>query len=1334
MTLKRRFAPYLIKCIVFVMLFSMVSPALPSAFAEDIGSSEAGSVSTDTYGATSSEAVSGNTYAPIGTPIHVPSQDSMSLFNYSTATTATYSTYADGQYTIGYKVVRTTDTSREVTAFRESYGNADRPGRVIVKNGQYTFSFRGINAESFTEVTATQNNQTSTAVYTQETQAATNHSTAKNYTRVHFDVYDLNGPITLNYKFNDVAGSGYLILDTSTLTKDNTGETPSTPADPELVEPATGTRQTLNYTVLKDGTSETSMMDSYMQKPATLVTTADNKRYIQLGINSSSMVTELQTDVNGSYTNAGIIAKDTTNDIRTVQFPADALTTSNSQISGKVHVTIPALQYDNWYTVQFQFDNSSLIEETVSDINYTVLKNGTEETSIMDGYMNKPAQLVTKGNQHYIRLTINSSSLITSLQTRQNGTYTEVDTLSEDHSKNMRVIQFPIDDVSQKVDAYTHVVISGIGYDNWYYVQFKFGNSVQTPIYQNGDYNLNYTVLHATKEQPSSMANYFTAPATFTAKDGKYYVSFTVKSSSIVTSLKTEAQGTLVESTIVSQDAANNTRQIRFEVANLDDILKAQVHVKATPTYEADYAIRLKFDASSLSPVTTAPSTGTIADGQYDVNFTVYKNGTNETSVMDGYTAKPAQLIADAGKYTIRLTLKNSSWIPSFQTKVEGKLQEALTVSTGNDTRVVEFAIDNPTQKVEAYTHVVIPALNYNNWYTVQLQLDTSGLLPDTTTPEVPTPENPVPEVPTPQQPTTPDGMADGTYSASLTAYKYGTKETSVMDGYLGKPATVIKKGGKYVVQVLLKNSSWIKTFKVGGQEAEVIATSGDTRTVQFPVTDLPRKVKVNTHVIVPDLVIGGMDYDHTYDVDLQVGSLTLYEAPILSTTTTAVPLDFAKLAAGTYKLPFSIVMPGIASGTSTPLERFMPDDQPVQLTVENDSRYVTLTLNNGNEIKTLRVGSSDGYKDAEVISSDEAKNTKTVKFSVSDYTKNVPAQLVTTGGVSIASTSADSSSDTVYDFEFKFDTSAVTADSKATDASSDKGNNNIADGDYTATYRILKNGTDTDSVLTPYLDRTAQLTAKNGKVYATIQVTDSESVPMFMTDYAGKYTAPQIVAQSQDGKSRTITFEVPNLDSKLSIFAQALNTGKMGGQLLFDRSTLRSTTDSAQAVPAVETVPSSPSGASEATPAGEAAVDSNVSANTGNTEPSASEAAAQKYSIAVKVYKDKSNELSVMNDYIKPTATLIEEKGQTYAELTLNNGSWMPVLQVEQDGVLKDVEKISSTDKVTTVRFKVDNLSGKINAYTHVVVPGLIIGGVPYDHWYNVQLKFDEATKKAKS
>jgi heme-binding NEAT domain protein len=407
-----------------------------------------------------------------------------------------------------------------------------------------------------------------------------------------------------------------------------------------------------------------------------------------------------------------------------------------------------------------------------------------------------------------------------------------------------------------------------------------------------------------------------------------------------------------------------------------------------------------------------------------------------------------------------------------------------------------------------------------------------------------------------------------------------------------------------------------------------------------------------------------------------------------------------------------------------------------VQLTVENGNRYVTMTLNNGNSIKALRISNNNAYTDAEVVSSDEAKNTKTVKFSVSDYTKNVPAQLITTGGVSIASTS--NSSDTVYDFAFKFDTASVTADSATTATASGKGTNTIADGDYTATYRILKNGSDADSVLTPYLDRTAKLTAKDGKVYATITIANSEAVPVFMTDHEGKYTAPRVLSQSQDGKSRTVTFEVPNLDSKLSIFAHAnmssrsMNKEKLGGQLLFDRTTLTSSSGKtdAQPAPTKEAAPANPSGTG-AIPAQEVAAGTNGSGSTGTTETPATPATAKKYSIGVKVYKDKSDELSVMNDYVMPTATLVEENGVTYAELTLKNGSWMPVLQVEQDGALKDVEKRSSTGATTIVRFKVDNLSSKIKAYTHVIVPGLVIGGVPYDHWYTVHFQFDEASKK---
>ncbi len=1330
-----RYVPFVVKCVIFVMIFSMISPAMPAVFAEESGNGTT-SVTNDTYGENASNTISQDTYgAPVVPVLHVPSQDPMAIFN--TATSVTSVTYAT--YTINYSVLNPS-TGKEYSTFNPSNQNADKPGRLIVgDDGTYTFSFRGLNAYLFSDVSAMQDGETSPATVTEETYTTADGD--KKYTRISVKLVDLDQPITLNYTFGGITRAAKLVLDRSSMMIEQpVNETPPTippvtPTDPELVTPAQGTEQSISFQVLKDGSTDVSMMDSYMQKPAKLVTTADHKRYIQLGVNYSSQITELQTEVKGAFIPVGTIAKDQAANTRVIQFSADELSTSNSLIAAKVHVVMPmgAQVYDNWYTVTFAFDGANL-----------------------------------------------------------------------------------------------------------------------APTYANGSYQLSYNVLKATSDTASSMANYFTTPAVFRADNGKYDVSFTVKSSSVVTSLKTMVNGSLVEAETVSEDTSSNERTVRFRVGNLDDLLSAQVHVKATPTYEADYPIRFQFDSSSLKSITTSPEAPAITDGEYDVKFAVYKDGSNENSVMSTYLSQPARLIAKDGKYKVQMKLLSSASILSFQTLVRGSKQEAATVSTEGDTRTVEFTLDNPAARFDVYTHVSIPVIQYNNKYTVQVQLDLSDL-PQQGNEPTPQPE-PQPELMQPQaidlttgtyttsltafkqnediasemaryvngtakikvenglynvsftlkgssmipafrvapkgsmvdstivsedaasgervisfvtdtlesivpaqvdvkvgtyassypvrlylnpatiavQSAGTDGLADGKYSASIMALKYGTSDVSEMDKYLGKPATVIKKSGKYTVQVKLNNSSWIKSFKVGGQEAQIVEQSDDTRVVQFAVSDLPKTIKINTHVIVPGLVLGGVSYDHTYDVDLKLGSIMPYEAAQLSATTAVLPLDFSTLSNGTYKLPFQIVMPGISAGTSTPLERFMATDQPVQLVVQDGTRHVIMKLNHGDTIKTLRVLENGTYTDAEILSSDEANNTKTIKFSVNDYTKNIPAQLVTAGGVSIASTIAAAAlNEQVYDFEFKFDTAAVTADT-ATDEATTQGKNTIADGEYTTTYRIFKNGADTDSMLTPYVDRTAKLVAKQGKVQATITINNNEAVPVFMTDLEGKYTAPKLVSTSSDGTSRTVTFEVPDLNTKLSIFAHAQASSyaaqpiKLGGQIVFDTRSLHAA-DAGAANLSAQPEASTTQPVSDTTPATESATGS------GSTAPASSVAqSAVKYSIGIKAYKDQSNELSVMNDYINGTATLSQENGQNYVQVTLNNGSWMPVLQVEQDGVLKDVERVASTGKTTVIRFKVDDLSDKINAYTHVVVPGLVIGGVPYDHWYTIQLQLDEASKKA--
>ncbi len=1179
------------------MMLSLVSPTLSAVFAEETDSSSSSSatgssVTGDTY---SSSDTTSTTTTQATTPTTETAKPLFTVQSHDpSVTSATYDTYADGEYTIAYQVMRTNASGKVVASnvFKSSE-NATNPGQLTIDNGHYHFSFESNNAYLFTQFKATQNEQTNDAQITLASGSTTKGTVA-------FDVYDLTKEININYTFNEMSNNERLTLNPSTLKVID--KTP--PVIP--VEPATGTETAIAYTVLKDGTTTTSMMDSYLQKPAKLITNGSQK-YVQLTLKNSNWIQALQTDVDkdSNYTDVDLISSDTATNTRLIQFAANSLSKTNPVINAKVHVVIPAGTipnmgaYDEWHRVQLSFDPASIapvimpIPDSSTTLNYQVFKDNSSEISVMDGYVTKPATLITKGEKKYIQLTLKNSAWIKSLQVDGSGgkNYTDVTVISTDSAANTRVIQFEASHLSKTnpvLNAYTHVVIPPEvvpDYDHYYTIQFKFDSTqlpepttptVPTPVFiDNGTYTIPMSTLKSTTDAVSTMGSYFDSKVTLTAVDGKYQASLNViKDSSVITAFKTEQNGTLTDTEVISEDTTANTRVVTFPVTDPSRPLNAQVHIKtsyAGSVYEADYPIRLKFD------------------------------------------------------------LANMTLVP--------------------------------------------------------------------TTPEEPT---------TPTVPTNPNEMADGKYSAGFTAYKFKEKTLSVMDEYTLKPATVIKRSGKLYVQITLKESDWIKTFKVGGSDAQVISTSGNQRVVQFAVKDLSETIVVNTHVVIPEGEVAGLGgYDHTYNVDFKFGSLGPYEEPKASATSTPlIPLDYDKLSNGKYNMPFQVLVPNSSSDEVSPVQRYISKDQPAQFVVEGDQRYAVVTLQDAKEVKALRVSNNGIYTNAEVTATDEQANTKTVRFSVADFKKNIAAQLVTNSGVSIASTPTDSNNETVYDFEFKFDTAKVTKDTTETTTTVEKGTNTIEDGEYTAQYRILQNGSEQDSILADYVDQTAHLTAKNGKVYATITIENSQAVPTFQTDFEGKYTDPTIVANTTTSNARTVTFEVPNLDQKLSIFSQVsmpdryLNDEKMGGQILFDRNTLK-----------------------------ENGMEPTVTAPVQETQPA--EPTEQKYKIAYKVYKDQSNELSVMNDYVNKQATLIQKDGKTFAQITLDKSSWMPVLQVKQNGTLQDVEVISTSGDQRVVQFEVNDLSQKISAYTHVIVPGLVIGGVAYDHWYSVQFQFDLSSKK---
>ncbi|MGP0579743.1 NEAT domain-containing protein [Paenibacillus peoriae] len=974
--------------------------------------------------------------------------------------------------------------------------------------------------------------------------------------------------------------------------------------------------------------------------------------------------------------------------------------------------------------------------EKLADLDFTLLKDESNEKSMMDGYTEKPGSLIERGGKRYVQFILKNSKQIDGFKVEQNGVLTNVATVSEDKTANTRVIEFEVKEIPAKLSAWVSINWPELGYVHTYNVDLQLASVPAPSDLADGTYSINFNALHATKDQASAMAQYLLSPATLTVSKGQKEVSFTIKDSTTVTEFKTEQNGTLTDADIVSEDKTANTRVVKFKVADLDAILNAQVHVSTTypgGVYEMDHKLRLQFDKSSIvntpSPVDPGTPGKVLADGTYSIQFDALHATKDQKSAMAQYLLSPATLTALKGKYEASFTIKDSATVTEFKTEQNGTLTDADIVSEDKNanTRVVKFKVADLDAILNAQVHVstTYPGGVYEMDHKLRLQFDRSSIaVKGTDGGTTPVTEN-------------------GRYSIDFSVLKNGSNEISVMDGYMQKPATLLRQSGKNVIQIKMDKSSWIKTFKVNGAEAPVVeqSTSADTRTVQFEVPNLSDKVTVNTHVIVPGLDLGGIPYDHVYDVQFQFEPATIrsfVEPSSTGATDPSVKLDFDKLVNGKYALKFSIVLSDGSTAVDSPAQRFITNE-PAQLVVEGDKRFVGLKLQNSNEVKALRIwdNASGDYRDAEVTQEDAASNTKHVRFSVNDFKNNVKGQLVVYEAPKVASAipmvfKTEDRVEKVYDFEFKFDTSNVAYYNDKKSAEAEKGKNNLPDGEYTANFRVLANGTDKDSLAAPFVQNLAKLIVKDGKVQAHVTVTDNQALKLFRTDFEGRYANPTIMGSDTKGDTHTIVFEVPDLDKKLSVYTQVylpekyILNEKFGGQIQFDRASLKGEgVNAATTATATEPTAASTDKAAETT--------ASVAETKPVVEQPVQTASEKQYTINYNVFKDKTSEASVMDGYLDKPATLIEKGDKRYIQITLKNSSWMPALQVEQNGTLKDVEVISTSGDTRVVQFEVGDLSQKMGAYTHVIVPGLVLGGVPYDHWYTVQFQFDEESLKAK-
>ncbi|KDE31329.1 NEAT domain-containing protein [Bacillus altitudinis] len=467
---------------------------------------------------------------------------------------------------------------------------------------------------------------------------------------------------------------------------------------------------TAGFTILKNGSTEASMMDTYTEKPAKLII-ENGKTTAYLTLKQSKEITDFKVEQNGSLVTTETVSEDETANTRVIKFDvADVSAKLNGWV--KIYWDLGGFIYDEAYDVQIAFDQSSLTlvtpakpddsETTPDDQNGTT--PGDSETTPDDQNGTTPGDSETKPDD-------------------QSGT-TPGDSETKPDDQNGTT---PVDSTQNQL--------------------------------KDGVYRINYSVLKGDEDEASRMSQYFSHPASLTVKNGTQTVSFTVKDHTSVDSLKIEKNGSYQEVKNVSTDQAKNTRVASFEVSDLKKAVNGKVHiVVAAAHYDQTYDIRFQFDSKSIVPLKDgqieeetpatpetpkpnkpAPDTtngGTnqetvqLKDGVYKLPFSMKKADKDELSRMNDYVVSPATLVVKNGRHFVSYTVKNSSAITSFQVGTGGKFEETLVAKADQkaDTRVIQYEAKSLSSDQAARVKIDIPAANYYEQYDVKLVYDTKGI------------------------------------------------------------------------------------------------------------------------------------------------------------------------------------------------------------------------------------------------------------------------------------------------------------------------------------------------------------------------------------------------------------------------------------------------------------------------------------------------------------------------------------------------------------------------------------------------------------------------------
>ncbi len=597
---------------------------------------------------------------------------------------------------------------------------------------------------------------------------------------------------------------------------------------------------TIDYTVSKDTSDEVSYMDQYMEKPAK-VSFENGETYVEVTLKSASYWKSFELLDGADPIDVQTVSEDKDSDTKVIKFKVKPGT---KKLTSKVHIVVPAVNYDNKYTTYVNFkeaipeaptsteqpspeepedskDKNYLEDYTDLNVdlssaeerNFTVLKEDGSNTSSMDRQMEKPGKIANVNGQKMFVTTITSQQFWTDFQVKIGDSYQRVTPISVDGNK--KVVMFPLVDNQYVYDAKVSINAPGFGI-------MKHGTQIK--------------IEEPSTEEPSTEEPSTEKPSTEEPSPEE-------PSTDKPSINKPE------------QPSEDDNKPITKEEVPIPDEVKK-------PT------------GSNHGSTNQEKATSTLG-------YNVYKEGSSEISYMDQYMEKPAQVLHENGKTYLQLTLKNASYWKSFDLYDGNKKLNVQTVSEDKsaDIKVIKFEAKPGTKSLTSKVHIVVSAIGYDNKYTTEIKFDSAVPKPDgskaedsnetdnpTTKPSESNTGTSMEQSHQKSDTTKKPKAESGQITRDYKVYKEKSNEISYMDQYMVKPARIVEKDGKRYVEITLKSASYWKSFDLydNGKRINVETVSedksADTKVIRFVEPNNLKELTSKVHIIVP-----AINYDNHY-------------------------------------------------------------------------------------------------------------------------------------------------------------------------------------------------------------------------------------------------------------------------------------------------------------------------------------------------------------------------------------------------------------------------------------------------------------------------------------